>query len=341
MTDARERPVLIIGTERSGSNLLRLILNEHSSIAVPHPPHFMRYFAPVVRSYGDLNDLRRRRALVRDALTLLRTHIHPWEYPIDPERVVQEAHPSLFGVVTAIYDQYRAATGKERWGCKSTFMVDYIDEVLAVMPEAKFVWLVRDPRDVAASSRKSVFSPYHPVLTAQLWVEQQEKGFAALERLGEGQVHLLRYEDLVSEPEKGVRALSEFLGEPFEPRMLEHHRSSAAKRSAELSESWRSTGKPISAESVGRHAAALTPEETAQVELVAAPLMRRFAYDLHQPALAALPSPLTTHALDILWRVQGERRSLQNDKNHWRRWSRDLAVRWIHLRARTQTTFRW
>ena len=47
-------PLFIIGTERSGSNLLRVILDAHSRISVPHPPHIMRYFSPLVARYGDL-----------------------------------------------------------------------------------------------------------------------------------------------------------------------------------------------------------------------------------------------------------------------------------------------
>ena len=57
-----------MGTERSGSNLLRLILNAHSRIAVPHPPHVLRYFAPLEAGYGDLSRRGNRARLVDDVL---------------------------------------------------------------------------------------------------------------------------------------------------------------------------------------------------------------------------------------------------------------------------------
>ena len=68
-------PIFIAGTERSGSNLLRLILNSHSEIAVPHPPHVVRYFAPLEVAYGDLADDQNFADFVRDITRLVPWHI--------------------------------------------------------------------------------------------------------------------------------------------------------------------------------------------------------------------------------------------------------------------------
>ncbi len=153
-------PIYIIGPERSGSNLLRVILNTHSRISIPHPPHIMRYFSPLTAGYGDLVDPDALGRLTDDVLHLIATHIYPWDVVIDRDQVVAEARPkSLLGVFAAIQDQHLASTGKARWGCKSTFMGHHVDEAIEGDPGARFIWLVRDPRDVAVSSRKSVFSP--------------------------------------------------------------------------------------------------------------------------------------------------------------------------------------
>jgi hypothetical protein len=331
-----ESPIFIIGTERSGSNLLRLILNAHSRIVVPHPPHFMRYLAPVARSYGDLSLGKNRRALVRDALRLLRVHIHPWSGSIDQERVVAEASPTLFGVIAAIYEQHRVAAGAPRWGCKSTFMVDHVDDVLAEYPAARFVWLVRDPRDVAASARHSVFGPYHPRLAGLLWREQQERALAALEAHGERVVHLVRYEDLVARPEEEVHRLCRFLGEAFEPAMLEPHRQAAARQIAALSESWQNAARPINPDSVGRHRGGLTGEERAAVERAAGQLMARLGYDAHPASEAEGPPTLAVRAADLSMRLRVEARSMVRDDNHWRRWRRDATVRWMQAVRRAR-----
>lgn len=326
-------PVLIIGSERSGSNLLRLVLDSHSRVAVPHPPHFMRYLAPIAASYGDLRLERNRRALARDALLLSRRHIHPWP-AVDVDEVVARSSPTLFGVVAAIYEQYRLVEGKARWGCKSTFMVDNVEDVLAEYPDARFVLLVREPRDVASSAKRAVFGFCHPRLMAQLWRVQQERGLAALDRYGPRTVHLLRYEDFVSEPEKEIRRLCEFVGESVEPAMFEHHRGVAAKRIARLSASWSNTAQPISTDRIGGHQRGLTRSELLQVDAVTREIKERLGYPVDPAAAAAeQPSPVALRARSALLRARVEYESLRHDRNWSRRWLRDATVRWLHVKA--------
>ncbi len=339
MSDA---PIYIIGTERSGSNLLRLVLNAHSRIAVPHPLHMMRYFAPTEAARGDLGDPVILGKLVDEVLLLKRVHIHPWAYPIDRQRIVDEAHPKdAMGVMGSLYDQVREAEGKARWGCKSTFMVHYTERALARDPGARFVLLVRDPRDVAASSRRSVFSPYHPWLTARLWTQQQQLGLGLLDDLGPEQVHLLRYEDLLDQPEASVRALCAFLDEGFEPGMLRFHEGREAQTSAGLSESWQNTAKPVLSNNAGKYRAHLTPSEVAMVESVCGSLMQRLDYPRDHPDATfdpGLRERLEIHLRDLGWRTTVELRSMRRDRNHWRRWSRDATMRYLGARYRSIPT---
>src|SRR5262249_10977142 len=146
----------IIGTERSGSNLLRLILNQHPSITIPHPPHILKTMMPVERLYGDLRRDANFKKLVDDAVRLVELHFAPWDVPIDLKSVLAEAAGrDVYCVKAAIYNQFRRAMGKPRWGCKSTFVIHYVDRVRRWHPDAQFIHLVRDGRDVAASAKRS------------------------------------------------------------------------------------------------------------------------------------------------------------------------------------------
>jgi sulfotransferase family protein len=335
----RASPIFIIGTERSGSNLLRLILNAHSRIAVPHPPHLVRYFAPLMRSYGDLRSDRAFSHFTRDVVRLLETHIHPWEVTIDVEGLRRTARRDLLGVYVAIYQQYRDALGKARWGCKSTFMIDWVRPLLDRLPDAQFLFLVRDPRDVAASSRQAVFSTFHPHRTALLWQEQQEKGLELLQALPAETIHRLRYEDLVREPERAVRSLCAFLEEGFEPAMLRHFAGEEARRTAALAEAWANTAQPVNVASVGRFDKDMTPREVRLVERVTAASMVRLGYapTCSAPELAAA-APGTVERLYIgvvevvLW-LRVEVRSLCRDRNVGRRWRRALFLARLRLGA--------
>ena len=135
-------PVFIIGPERSGTNLLRLILNSHSSITVPHPPHIMKFFHPIEKIYGDLNDDKNFRKLINDVCRLVELHTYPWG--INPDRKKTFARVkdrTLISINFELYNQYREYAGKKRWVCKSTFMIHHVAEILKYFPNARFLYM--------------------------------------------------------------------------------------------------------------------------------------------------------------------------------------------------------
>lgn len=330
-------PFFIIGTERSGSNLLRLILNSHPALLVPHPPHILKYFAPLAASYGDLADPPRLARLVDDVRGLIAAHIHPWEFvPSQAEILAAVREPSLAGVFFAVYDICCRRAGMRRWGCKSTFVIDHLDAVLAVCPEARFLWLVRDPRDVAVSSRRSLFSPCHPWFTARLWRRQQEAGLCG-QSVYAGNFLLVRYEDLLIEPEVTLRRVCAFLGEAYVPAMLEFHRTAAARQSSALSACWRNTGRPIQPDNRERYRRELSPAELALVEGECGDLLEYFGYPRADQGTAAAPGRLWRlcfHLQDGWWRLRVELRALRQDRNYWLHWHRRFFLMRLRLAAR-------
>jgi hypothetical protein len=330
-------PIFIIGTERSGSNLLRLILNSHPEIAVPHPPHIMAYFGPVEKYYGDLTRVENFRRLTRDVVAHIRGHIHPWNVPLDEAALLRDVSPpSLFGLYAALYGQYTNATGKKRWGCKSTFMIHYVDRILAQYPDAQIIWLVRDPRDVALSSRESVFNPYHPYFTARLWAEQQELGLRWEKALSPSNLLRIHYEHLISDPSATVERICQFIGATFEPRMLHFFETEDARTSASLARDWRNTAVPILSGNAQKFLSQMSSDEVAVVESAAGETMRRlgyeplFAHHAHErPGLLRRARYLFGNEL---LRLRVEYRSLRGDRNQWLRWRR--AARMVHLHLR-------
>ena len=336
MSEPRNAPIYIVGTERSGSNLLRVILNAHSRIDVPHPPHILKYFSPLEHRYGDLSIDENLRRLVRDIGRLLTVHIYPWDVDIDVDRVVSESRPrNLFGAFAAIQEQHLEASGKARWGNKSTFMIHHVDAILERDPDARIVWLVRDVRDVAVSSRKSVFSPCHPAHTARLWVQQQTEGLELEKRMNPGRMLRMHYEDLLENPERELRALCTFLGEEFESGLLDHASTGAARKGAGLSESWENTGKPILRGNTGKWRSGLSRLELESVESEAASVMVALGYATETtPRTFGWFRRRQFGLQDWCWTMGVEWRSLRKDKNHWRRWNRALLMDWLWLTAR-------
>jgi hypothetical protein len=279
MSPEARGPVFIIGTERSGSNLLRLILNRNPAIYIPHPPHLMKDLGPAEHLYGDLADDRNFRRLVNDAARLVELHFSPWEIKPDREDAFANAAARrLYCVKARFYDQYRLFKGAARWGCKSTFMVHYADQARQYSLGARFVHLVRDGRDVAASARSSVFNHFHPYYVARLWSRQQRIAAELAARLGKEEFITLRYEDLLEDPEKETRRLCAFLGEDYSPAMLNYFEGAEARGLARLSGSWQNCARPVLRGNAGKYRGVLSAEEVRVFEAVAAAELALYGY---------------------------------------------------------------
>jgi hypothetical protein len=274
-------PIFIIGTERSGSNLLRLILNQHPAISIPHPPHILKEMMPLEPLYGDLSGDRAFRRLVDDAVRLVELHFFPWDVPLDRGAVFAEAPGrDVYGVKAAIYDQYRRAKGKKRWGCKSTFVIRYVDRVRRIHPDAKFIHLVRDGRDVAASAKRSVFNHFHPHYVGRLWGEEQRTAIELSRTLPPDRMLGVRYEDLLSDPEGTVRRVCRFIEEDYSDDLLDYFKSDEAKLLAGHSRSWENVSRPLLKDNHSKYKRELSAGEVEAFELQAFEELRHYGYPL-------------------------------------------------------------
>jgi hypothetical protein len=277
-------PIFIVGTERSGSNLLRAILNAHENICIPHPPHIMNELAHLVPRYGDLSQDRNFRRLIDHAVRVVELHFAPWDIEVDRELVFKEAvGRDLYSIKRAIYEQYMRAKRKTRWGCKSTFMIHHTAIVRKYHKTPKFIHLVRDGRDVAVSARDSVFNHFHPHYVSQLWSRQQKLAIQLSKELTADQFLTVRYEELTADPEKEVRKICGFLGEKYSDQMLKYASRPDSARLAGISKSWENLAKPILANNTKKYLTKLTADEIFAVERNAFPELLHFGYKLENP----------------------------------------------------------
>ena len=316
-------PIFIIGTERSGTNLLRLILNAHSGIAVPHPPHIVKFFHPLLPLYGDLKEDGNFRRLVEDVCRVVELHPYSWEMRPDRGKVFSSAKArDLINIYFEVYEQYRLHAGKRRWACKSTFMIEHVGDLLRYRPGAKFIYMVRDGRDVAVSAKTSIFNRYHAYYVADLWSREQRLGLAWLSQLPPERIMLMRYEDLLRDPAASTERLCDFLGERFEKRMLDYHFSEEATKSGSLSLSWKNTSRPVMRDNSGKFRRLLSEKEVLLFEAVAGEELKGLGYGLTLPEALLirerqmLGRPKLSYRLeDTFLRIRAEARHLLSDRS--------------------------
>ena len=332
-------PIFIIGTERSGTNLLRLILNSHSDIAIPHPPHIMKNFSKLEPLYGDLREDKNFKALIRDVVTMVGLHPYPWEIKLDGEKIFRQIpERNLINIFFAIYDQYLESTHKKRWGCKSTFMIYHVALIRRYYPRAKFLYMVRDGRDVALSAKKSIFNRYSVYYTARLWKKEQQIGISWLSDLSSKDIFVVKYEDLLSDPQAAVKSLCDFLDEPFEKSMLDFAATKEAKKSASISASWKNTSRPIIKDNVNKFKNELTDKEVFLFEAIAGPELEYFSYALTKPRCVSEKDRIVRSAfrlrylaeeLQLMFKAQLEH--FFTDKNNFLRIKKYLFLKLIRI----------
>lgn len=218
---------IVVGAPRSGTTLLRLMLDSHPELAVPPETGFLG-LAPKLRGSGDR--LRER------FFTAVTGFGHPspaWPDFGIPAEEFRSALRALSPFTAtegfrAFYRMYAARFGKPRWGDKTPMYCTQMDAIRRVLPEARFVHLIRDGRDVALSLRRMWFSP-GPEIEAQ--AAYWRRCVRAARRAGKGRADYLevRYEDLVVDPRSSLERICGFVGLAYDEAMAQHHLRAAER----------------------------------------------------------------------------------------------------------------
>ncbi|MGZ3926012.1 MAG: sulfotransferase family protein [Mucilaginibacter sp.] len=274
--------IQMIGTQRSGSNLLRVILDQSEEIASPHPPHILVTFVPLLRFYGDL-DAEAYKALINDVVSYVEANPVPWEgIAIDRNWIFDNSKIySLFEINRLIYEQAAISKKAKYWCCKSMANVHYSDELESHNPDLKYIYLYRDGRDVAVSFKKAIVGEKHIYHLASQWKYDQEACIRLSERIESDRFFSLNYETLITQPEAVIKSLCNFLGIEYSENMLNFYNSRESKSTAAAGEMWQNLEKPIISNNTGKFHKELLYNELEIFELVNQDVLRKLGYQLH------------------------------------------------------------
>ncbi len=229
-----EPPFFIVGCQRSGTTMLRLMLNAHPRLGIPFESHFIPQFSRLIDRYGDLR--------ARDNLARLLDDISNHRFVErggliqDHEAVLDASEPSYAGLVDAIFSHAVARSGKARWGDKTPQYVTEIDVLRDLFPDCKVIHVVRDGRDVALSLRNVSWGSACLPRVARDWAWKATLAHK-MGALLEGDYLEVRYEDLVLEPQASLRHICSFLGEDYDDSLLDYHQD-AREEMPERSMEW-------------------------------------------------------------------------------------------------------
>ena len=257
-------PIFIGGAGRSGTTLLRVILDSHPNIAcgpeikvVPRLAQlwyqFQTAFYPTLESYY----------LTRPEINAL-----------------------FANIIVTLMEKYRRRQGKARVAEKSPNNVFYFQHLHDLLPNSPLIHLIRDGRDVVCSlltmnwANAVTGKPLDYTLdarkAAEYWARAIRAGRAMLENKPRRSCYLeVRYEDLVTSPEPTLRELFAFIDEPWDPvvlRYYEQDRDLAGESSADQ------VSQPLHTRAVGRWRKDLSAKDKAAVKAAAGDLLVELGY---------------------------------------------------------------
>ena len=291
---ARRRPrppvPFVVGVGRSGTTLLRLMLDAHPDLTVPPETSFVPKLIEAAREDG---------ATPERLAEVLVNHRRWGDFSLEIDELEERWHalPQLKPgpVVRAFFELYAEKQDKPRWGDKTPGYTQHIKQISKVLPEARFIHLIRDGRDVVLSRVNTLALKPVPISKAAKRWKRRLKG---ARRQGAKVEHYLelRYEQLVTEPEATLREICEFIELPWDPAMLDYHERSEERLSeldrdipakgGRLARSAKSrlalherTTKPVDTSSVGKWRSRMSREDLVEFEEVAGDLLVELGYE--------------------------------------------------------------
>jgi Sulfotransferase family len=288
----------IVGVGRSGTTLLRLMLDSHPEMTIPPETHFV---PDLIEAFDDAEELEPSRVVA-----IITSDRHWVDFDLDPaeleERLGRMSELDATDALRAFYGVYAEKQGKPRWGDKTPIYVTDMAKIQGALPEARFVHLIRDGRDAALSRAKRSLKGGDTPITrpAELWRSRILKARNQSRKLSH--YTEVRYEDLVTDPEPTLRRVCEFIELPFDAAMLTYYER-AEERLAEMAHDLPSDGRkperpgserlqahamtlqPPSRENLGKWKEEAAPEDVVAFEEVAGDLLDELGYEVGRASL--------------------------------------------------------
>jgi len=225
-TKTMSTPFFVVGSDRSGTTMLMMMLDAHPHLGVARESWFLIELMRALPLKGELS-----RENIQSAYEIISRH-RRWRNWEIPDAVLQNCldslqKPDLATLIEAVFRLDERLAGKPRWGDKTPAYVLEIERLREVFPDARFIHIIRDARDVCVSLRKVKWHGPTVVHMAKYWRRHVEAGIRAGQRLGDDVYLQISYESIVADVEGSLEAICRFLEIPFDRGLLSWHERAA------------------------------------------------------------------------------------------------------------------
>ena len=275
-------PLFMFGFERSGTTLLSMMVGAHPAIAVPLSVTGKWFsFANVVHGYDGLRTRRDLEAFVDRVIADERIQL--WDASISRGDILDGLTVGSYAaIIRRFHEVYASKKGKPFWANLDIATLDNMDVVNGWFPDAKFIHIVRDGRDVALSHETMPYGASNIAECAERWVHRLTVNLKMGAILGEGRYLVVRYEDLVLESPQTLQRICKFVGVPYEEEMLGYYKMVDDKVPADKRWLWPELNKPPSRSKAYAWERTMSQTKRAVFESIAGDMLSELGYKTYE-----------------------------------------------------------
>ena len=287
--------VFILGNPRSGTSLFRLMLNSHSMINATPECGFLHWW---YKKYADWDSScissNRLDEYISDLESSKRIEDWKMDYALLKAKIVQENPENYAKLGELVYTFYGEQKGKyaKVIADKNNYYINHFNDLKEIWPDAKYILVVRDGRDVACSylnmEKLITNSPYKPYLSTDIktiakeWLTNNQNILSFSESLNNSQFMVIRYEDFVTDSALYLTKVCNFLGLNFESNMLNYFIKNAKEHDEPLSSlDWKKkTLEKPDKDNIGKYKIELEKESIEEFNAIAKEILQKFNYEI-------------------------------------------------------------
>ncbi len=224
-------PIFILGAPRSGTTLLQYLFKSHPKVSIPgEESHFI---IPFYKKFKNIELSKKKIVSILMEMKKMRPQFFCEQ--VNPALVINDTLIDNMGLenvhdfpslVQRLYQYNAESEGKVIWGDKTPYYILHIKLLLEMFPDARFIHVLRDGRDVALSvlDRKHDFFIYNLYMAAKTWEFYVKTGREQGVKLRNDQYCEVKYEELVSRPGEVMKSLCDFIQIEYTAKVLDFDR---------------------------------------------------------------------------------------------------------------------
>jgi len=297
ITHIKNHPIFICGHPKSGTTLVQGVFDSHPQLIVyPEESYFFRDFLPATKGVGFEEKTKLAERLLfhmfkwnqdsppisqngfpdRDYSEIHFPHVRRFMYDYLPEKRGSSEADFLSSAVLAFGEvSGQLSENTQYWVEKTPYNELYVEKMFSFWPQAKCIHIIRDPRDNYLSYCRK-HPEWSPEFFSENWIRFAKLGLANQRKLGTDRYLIIRYEDLVTEPDNIINSMIDFLSIEFHESLLKPTRAG---------KSWLGNSmfddkyQEISDDPVGRWSDRLSTLEANIIMFKSEGVMKQFNYD--------------------------------------------------------------